>query len=143
MTDHFVTTPAPFVPLEALAFGDVGDAATPVSTDNPLPVLPVSLPASSAVLAGSTPTATVAGPFVPERSRPIVLTLSGVWTGSARLLRSVDGGATSQPLTLAGGDWGLFTGNCNEPVWIESEADAIFYLALTPLSGTIAYRVSQ
>ena len=45
--------------------------------------------------------------------------------------------------SLAGSPWGEFTANVNEPVWEENELAAVFYLQLTPLSGTIAYRLAQ
>jgi hypothetical protein len=143
MTDVLVTTPAPYTPLEAVAFGAVGNMPTPVDHAHPLPVLATTLAAGSTPLAGTASGSLTAGPFTPDLTRPIVLTLSGAWTGSAQMLRSVDGGATKLPLTVGGGDWGSFSTNCNEPVWVESEAGASFYLAIAILSGTLTYRVSQ
>jgi hypothetical protein len=44
---------------------------------------------------------------------------------------------------MAGAGWALFTANCCEPVWEDSEAGAQLYLSVTLASGTLAYRVSQ
>ena len=83
------------------------------------------------------------GPIVPAALVPVFVTLSGEWTGTARLLRSVDGGLTKHPLTAGGAVWGAFSANACEPVWVESEDGAALYLELTPTSGTIAYRLAQ
>ena len=80
---------------------------------------------------------------MPRLGRPIWLALSGTWTGSVALKRSTDGGATKLPLTAGGSAWGVFTGNACEQVIEESEAGAAYYLAVTVVSGTVAYRVSQ
>ena len=85
----------------------------------------------------------MAGPFTPQLGRPINILLSGAWTGTAQLLRSVDGGTNRMPLTIGGSTWGSYSANANEPVWTETEAGATFYLALTPSSGTVTYRVAQ
>jgi hypothetical protein len=143
MTDPVIAAPARFAPVEALAFGAVGTHATLVDADHPLPVTARVVAAGSAPLAGSASSDAVAGPFVPDLGRPILLTLSGSWSGSVQLTRSVDGGTTRLPVTLAGEAWGSYPGNCNEPVWVESEAGATLHLAITIVSGTLAYRVSQ
>lgn len=72
-----------------------------------------------------------------------MLALSGTWTGTVKLLRSTDGGATKLPLTAAGLAWGVFNANCCEPVWEEAIVGAALYLDATLSSGTLTYRVAQ
>lgn len=83
------------------------------------------------------------GPFTPQLGRAIWLTLSGTWSGTTQVLRSTDGGTTRLPLTIAGGAWGSFTANCNEPVTEESDAAATYYLRITLTSGSATYRMAQ
>jgi hypothetical protein len=142
-----ISYPARYAPGVALNFADDGGAAVQVSAAAPLPV---TLAASSGgttppppALSGTTATALTAGPFAPIAGKPLVLTLSGTWTGTVRLLRSVDGGASTLPLTLAGAAWASFSANACEPGWEESEAGAVFYLELAPATGAIAYRLAQ
>lgn len=97
----------------------------------------------SSPLAGAASASGVLGPFVPGLDSPINLTLSGTWAGTVRLLRSTDAGATKIPVTLAGGTWGEFTSNVNEPVWEEGEAGVTFYLQFERISGTLNYRMAQ
>ncbi len=80
---------------------------------------------------------------MPVTGKPLLLSLSGTWTGTVQLLRSVDGGATRLPLSLAGAQWGKYTGNICEPVWEESEDAARFYLKIIPSSGSVVYRLAQ
>ncbi|MFV0624142.1 hypothetical protein ACBY01_09055 [Sphingomonas sp. ac-8] len=138
-----IDVPATFVPAVGLSFGQPGDEAVFVDAANPMPVRLARGSLAVVPLAGTASAATRSGPFVPELDRPIHLTLSGSWTGRATLLRSVDGGATAEPLTLAGAPWGVFTANANEVVAEESVAGASYYLDLAPTSGTVAYRVAQ
>ena len=72
-----------------------------------------------------------------------MLSLSGTWAGTIKLIRSTDGGATKLPLTINGTAWAQFTTNCCEAVWDESDAIARFYLDITLTSGTDAYRLAQ
>lgn len=140
---HPVTTPAGAVPAFALAFaGADGNAAT-VSATSPLPVTAAPQPATSTPLAGTAGGVGSAGPFLPQLGRPIWLILSGSWSGSVGLLRSVDGGATRLPLTVAGQPWGSFSANGQEPVVEESSGEASYWLAFQIQSGTVSYRVSQ
>lgn len=141
-----ISYPARFAPGVALNYADVSGNATLVSQSAPLPV---SISAASsgstapAPLSGTTTIAKTVGSFVPVVARPIVVTLTGTWTGSVKLLRSIDGGVTKQSLTLAGAPWGEYIANVNEPAWEENELAAVFYLQLTPLTGTISYRLAQ
>ena len=138
-----VEVPAGFVPQYAIAFGAVDGPAVAVHPDNPLPVRAIRQAATATALAGSMTASGIAGPFVPELDRPIWVSLSGGWTGTAELLRSVDGGATMLPLTIGGARWGRFTATANEAVADESEVGATYYLAVTLNTGTLGYRVAQ
>jgi hypothetical protein len=139
----FIEDPAQFVPLTALSFGSEGAPATPVDAGHPLPTIVAARAASSTSLVGEASASGTFGPFVPDLGIAIWLSLSGSWAGSAQLLRSVDGGVTRLPLTVAGQPWASFTGAANEPVAEESSPDASYWLAVTVASGTLAYRVSQ
>ena len=138
-----IDVPAPFVPAVGLSFGQPGADAVFVDAANPMPVRLARGLAAASPLAGTASTSGRVGPFVPELDRPIHLTLLGSWSGRVRVLRSVDGGATLDPLTLAGEPWGLFTTNANEPVAEESVAGTSYYLELSLLSGAVTYRVAQ
>ena len=72
-----------------------------------------------------------------------MLALSGSWSGTVKVLRSTDGGATKLPLTIAGASWGQFTANCCEAIWEESEAAARLYLDITLIAGSASYRLGQ
>lgn len=140
-----ITNPSGYVPARALAFADPDGSAVQVSLTSPLPV---SLSggagiASPAPLAGALSASGSVGPFSPIAGKPVILALSGTWSGTVRLQRSTDGGATRLPVTAAGAAWAQFAANCCEPVWEEAEAGAQLYLAVTLNSGTLAYRVSQ
>lgn len=138
-----VAAPARFVPAQAIAFGTAGTNAIGVSNATPLPVQTIMPPSTSHPLTGTANVSVVAGPFMPDTGRAIWATLTGEWDGLVRLLRSVDGGATRLPLTVGGANWAEFSGNANEPVGIESEAGASYYLDIVLNSGTLGYRVSQ
>lgn len=135
-------TPAGYVPQMAIAFANAGGDADIVSAANPVPVQDLPFAAAPA-LAGSASASAVLGPFQPRAGRAVVLALSGAWTGTVRLLRSTDGGATKLPLTAAGLSYGVFTANVCEPVWEESEAAALLYLDVAVLSGAVVYRMGQ
>ena len=137
-----VSAPAAYAPITAIGFAEADSTLTPVSADKPLPVSSVTIPAPAA-LAGSTATTVVVGPFTPNSGKPVVLALSGTWTGAVKLLRSTDGGTTKLPLTAAGQAWGVFGANCCEPVWEETVTGAALYLDIVLGSGTLAYRVAQ
>lgn len=137
-----VSAPAAYAPVSAIGFADPDSILSPVSAEKPLPVSTVTAP-SPAALTGSTAASVVIGPFTPSSSKAIVLALSGTWTGTVKLLRSTDGGATKLPLTAAGQAWGVYSANCCEPVWEEAIAGAALYLDVTLGSGTLTYRVAQ
>jgi len=98
--------------------------------------------ASSAPLTGTANASVTTPAFTPQPGREIVLTLSGAWSGTVSLLRSVDGGTTKLPATLASAPL-IWSGNLNELVWVETEAAATLYLDIALASGTVTYRVSQ
>ena len=137
-----IDTPAGFVPEHAVAFADAGGAVA-VSPSSPLPV---TLRRASAAPAAAEGTLGVSGPsatFLAEAERPVWVTLSGGWTGSVAVERSVDGGASWAPLTAGGQPWAVFTAAANEAVAMESEVGARYRLAFTRASGTLGYRVAQ
>jgi hypothetical protein len=157
-----IKSPAGYVPAFAVGFADAGGELAVVDTLKPLPValtssqpLPVSLdsqdpiaveaytPPAPAPLAGTIAATGLVGPFIPVAGRPVVLTLSGAWTGSVQVSRSIDGGTTRHPVTVAGLVWGRFTANACEPVWQEQETGAHLYLEITVASGSPAYRFAQ
>lgn len=135
--------PAGFVPEHVMAMVAADGTALAVAAANPLPTVTTLTSSSSTPLAGNATGAIVAGPFVPQLGRAIWLTLSGNWSGSLIVQRSVDGGATLLPLTVGGQSWANFSSNCNEPIGEESVAGASYYLAIAVTAGTLAYRVAQ
>ena len=138
-----VEAPGGFVPAVALSFGSLTDDAQSVDYSSPLPVQSGFAPALAVPLAGTAAVNGAFGPFVPETGRPIWVTLSGSWTGTVTVQRSTDAGVTRRPLTLAGGEWGVFTANAQEAVGEETVDGATWWLEFEHLSGTLAYEVRQ
>ena len=141
MPNNPIQSPAGYVPSLGVAFADVDSTALLVSAAIPLPV--TTSPAAATALTGSTAATAVLGPFQPAAGRAIMLSLSGTWAGTIKLVRSTDGGTTKLPLTINGSPWAQFTTNCCEAVWDESDSIARFYLDITLTSGTVAYRLAQ
>lgn len=137
-----VITPAGFAPTSAIGFAEPDTTLATVSLTKPLPITAMRDPASSA-LTGAATISVIVGPFAPTTDRPVILALSGVWSGTVKVQRSTDGGTTKLGLTAAGTAWGVFTANCCEPVWEEASVGAALYLDITVTSGTIAYRMGQ
>lgn len=135
-----IQSPASYVPSRATAFADIDGTSLLVSSSNPLPVTLNG--GSTTPLAGSTSATGSVGPFAPVIGCPVMLMLSGTWTGLVKVMRSTDGGTTRLPLTVAGGSWAQFSANCCEPVWEESDPAATLYLDVALASGTLAYRIS-
>lgn len=142
MANPPVSVPAGFAPAFALGYSDDQSKLTMVTDAAPLPVSLNSV-AAPAALSGQSASATVIGPFNAIAGRPIVVALSGSWTGTVRLLRSTDGGLTRLPLRIGGAEWGTYHELGVEQAWIDSETGASFYLDIAPASGTVVYRVSQ
>lgn len=141
-TNNPITTPAGYAPAFAIGFSDQSGALSIVQSDRPLPVS-LSAEAPAAPLEGQSSADALVGPLTPTRVRPVVLTLTGDWQGSVQVERSVDSGATRHKLTAGGFSWGFFTANACEPVWKEEENGVELYLAITIVSGTLSYRLSQ
>jgi hypothetical protein len=141
MPNNPIQSPASYVPSRGIAFADVDGTALLVSTATPLPV--TTSPAAATPLTGSAAATAVLGPFQPAAGRAIMLSLSGSWVGTVKLVRSTDGGVTKLPLTINGAAWAQFTANCCEAVWEESDSTARLYLDVTLISGTLAYRLAQ
>lgn len=138
-----IQNPTGYAVPRAIAFADVDGSMLQVSNAAPLPVYTSSGAAPTTPLAGTASASSVVGPYQPATGRSIILVLSGGWTGVVKVLRSVDGGATKQPLTVNGNPWGQFSANCCEAVWDESESAARFYLDIALTSGSVIYRVAQ
>lgn len=136
-----IQNPATYIPVQALSFAQADGNSGLVSADLPLPV--TTLRAASAPLVGTAAATGQVGPFTPAAGRPVMLSLTGAWSGTVRVLRSVDAGVTRLPLTIAGEAWGEFTTNACEAVWEEYEDNARLYLDITLASGSLTYRVSQ
>ncbi len=136
-----IQNPAGYALSRAVGYVDIDGTMLQVSSAVPLPVTLGTVPTTA--LSGSTSVTGVVGPYQPALGRPVMLILNGTWSGIVKVTRSVDGGATRQPVTVAGNSWAQFTGNCCEPVWDESEAAARLYLDITLVSGTLAYRLAQ
>jgi len=135
-------TPAGYVPQMAVAFANANGDAEAVSAANPLPFQEQPFAAAPA-LAGTLAATGVVGPFAPRAGRAVMLTLAGTWTGTVKVMRSLDGGSTKTGLTAGGTAWAAYTANVCEPVWEESEAAATLYLDVTLTSGSVTYRLGQ
>lgn len=143
MPNNPISTPAGHVPARAIGFSSAGNLVL-VDAASPLPVQTVSgLQPAPQALTGSTATSLLAGPFTPAAARAVVVTLTGDWTGTVTVERSIDAGITRHPLTIAGQSWGRFTANACEPVWSEEEAGASLYLSIALTGGTLDYRLAQ
>jgi hypothetical protein len=137
-----IVNPAGYVPIFAVGYSDDADGSLSVSASQPLPVAPVVIN-KPAPLAGSATTSGQVGPLPVLPRLPIMLALSGSWTGTVTVLRSTDGGTTRLGLTAMGQPYGQFTANGCEPVWEEAEDAAALYLDIALTSGTVAYRLAQ
>jgi hypothetical protein len=84
----------------------------------------------------------VVGPYDPPQDTPVWLTLSGTWTGTVKVKRSIDGGATKHDLTVGGVSYATFTGNCCEEVHVESNGKGRLYLDITLSSGAVNYTLN-
>lgn len=118
------------------------DMTRPVSGGNPMPVTSSFDASGIAPVAGTLSATGQTASFTPQLGRPIWLTLSGAWAGTVTLERSVDGGTTWLPATLAGTAL-TYTANLNEPVTEESVGGAIYRGNFTRTSGDLTYRIEQ
>lgn len=134
--------PAPYAPPFAMSFANAGGSTDVVSATNPLPVTSAAA-TSPTPLNGSASANGVLGPFQPVPGRPVMLSLSGTWAGTVKIVRSTNGGTTKLPLTAMGQAYGSFTANMCEPVWEEGEVGATLYLDVTLTSGSLTYRMGQ
>jgi hypothetical protein len=136
-----IQTPAGFAPAFALGYSRNDSALALVSDDERLPVA-VAAP-SPPPLEGQASTSQVAGPFAAVAGRVVGVSLDGTWSGSVRLLRSINGGATRLPLRVAGEEWATYVAPGFEQAWLESEEGVTYFLDIQLASGTLAFRVSQ
>jgi hypothetical protein len=138
-----IAVPSGYATAFAVGFADaVSGNLSLVDSERPLPVITVA-PGAASTLAGTATSSQIVGPFVPATGRPVYLTLSGSWQGTVSLERSINGGTTRYPVTLAGQTWGRFTGNVCEPVWEEQSDKASLFLNVVLTSGTLSYSLTQ
>ncbi len=142
MTAAPLQPPARYVAPFAVSFATPQGDSDVVSATNPLPVstAPAAAPAA---LAGSASASGQFGPFLAIPGRPVMLALSGSWSGQVRILRSTNGGTTKLPLTALGAAYGTYAANLCEPVWEEGESGAELWLDVALTSGTVTYRMGQ
>ncbi|WDF72859.1 hypothetical protein [Novosphingobium sp. KACC 22771] len=136
-----IKIPSGYITPSAMTFSAPDNSANFVSSNSPLPVTTVGGPTTP--LAGEASSSISVGPYVPAIGRSVILALSGTWQGNVSIERSTDGGITSLPITIGGAPSGIFSSNCCEAIWDESEVGAQLYLRMTIISGTIKYRVAQ
>ncbi|QQN72992.1 hypothetical protein [Croceicoccus sp. YJ47] len=147
-----IKMPASYAGAQAIGFSDTEGYISLINPQNPLPVVIAggglapsptgSVPAPPA-LRGETAQSMQSASFEPAPDRPVVLTLSGEWTGSVTIRRSGDGGATFHNLTAGGSSWGVYTANACEPFWQEPVSGAQLALFIQIDSGTLSYEVAQ
>ncbi len=94
-----IKTPAGYVPAFPLGFSGPEDELEIVEAAKPLPVALSSdaplfvtqqFPNAPVPLEGISTTNALIGPFTPVAGRPVVLSLSRAWEGTAQLMRSID-----------------------------------------------------
>ncbi|WP_260926336.1 hypothetical protein [Novosphingobium sp. 9] len=100
-----ISTPARYTPAFAVGFSDTGGDFSLVHAAQPLPVT-MAASAPAAALSSTAAANAIAGPYIPVAGRTVMISLSGTWSGTVRLLRSIDGGATKVPVTVGGSAWG-------------------------------------
>lgn len=137
-----VVYPSTYTPVFAVGFSDDTGNSLTVSQSKPLPIAPVVVN-KPAPLQGNASISGQVGPLALLPRQPVMLTLSGAWTGTVTMLRSTDGGTTRLALTALGQPYGQFTSNTCEPVWEEAEDAAALYLDIALTSGAITYRLAQ
>lgn len=137
-----VRNPAAYVTPVAIGTTDASGNLSLIGNGSPLPIALSPTPGAPAI-AGTLTSSGLVGPFIPSGPAAIVIQLDGDWSGTVRLVRSVDGGQSVSPLKIAGSEWAVYTANGVEQAWTETEAGASFYLNAEITSGTLAYRVSQ
>lgn len=147
MNEIPISYPGRYAPGVAVNFADPSGSATLVSATSPLPVTLAATSSTTssqpAPLSGIASAPATVGPYAPTAGKPLILSLSGTWSGNVQLLRSINGGTTKLPVSLAGLPWGVYSANACEPVWDETETAATFYLQLMPASGAVTYRLAQ
>lgn len=136
-----IKIPSGYITPTAMTFSAPDNSANFVSSTSPLPVTTTGGPATA--LSGQASSSISVGPYLPVIGRSVILALSGTWEGNVSIERSTDGGITSLPITIGGAPSGVFSTNCCEAIWDESEVGAQLYLRMTIISGTINYRVAQ
>lgn len=81
------------------------------------------------------------GPHDAPFNQPVWCILSGVWTGTVKVKRSYDDGATLHDLTVDGEVIGHFTANCCEEVLVETDPKGRVYLEIAVATGQLTYEL--
>ena len=143
MPTNPIAVPSGYATAFAVGFADAASGnLSLVDSGRPLPVISVPT-AAPTPLSGTTSSSQLIGPFSPATGRPVYIGLSGTWQGTVTLVRSIDGGTTRLPVTVAGQPWARFSANACEPVWEEQSQQASLYLDVTLTSGSLAYSLAQ
>ena len=74
--------------------------------------------------------------FAPDIGRPVRATISGVWVGTVKILRSYDRGATWSDMTIGGAVDSSFTSNVNEYIDVPLHGGVQYAPYFTRTSGT-------
>ena len=79
-----IINPGGYTPARALVYADTDGSAVQVSVAAPLPVT-LGAAAAPTALAGSLSSSGTVGPFAPVAGKPVMLVLSGTWSGTRAL----------------------------------------------------------
>lgn len=137
-----ILSPANYAAASAMGYADAAGLLSLVTPHSPLPVT-MSGAATPAALTGIAANSAVVGGFAPARGVPVVVSLRGTWQGSVQVMRSTDGGATLDPLTVGGTPWAQFNTNACEAVWEENDPAATLHLVITLTTGAVTYRLGH
>lgn len=101
--------------------------------------IPPGAPYRGANITGSLSVSGQSAVFTPQAGREVYVRLSGTWTGTAKVQRSRDAGATWADMTVAGTPWAVFTANCDEAVDDPGHGDFRYRIDFVRTSGTLDY----
>lgn len=109
-----------------------------------IPMIVYMPSATSDPLTGSANASGATGALVPTVGYNLYLTLTGTWSGTVRVQKTVDNGINWTTVTAGGGaQIGVFTQNCDESVLKVTDPKARYRLQFTMTSGTVVYRLGQ
>lgn len=120
------------------------DVYTSVSSDTPIPMIFRTAPSGLTPVSGSSSGTGNSPALSTKADYNLYLTLSGTWSGTVTLMRSIDNGATWNPVTGHGSpSLGQFTQNCDEAITMVKTAGVRYRLQFNITSGTVVYRLAQ